>query len=133
MTRIVFLFVLCVYTYRYAILRSTSSTGSSLCTIRSTCSLLFMTSCKVSHSTFDWSVGETPRCSVPKIHVDHCSIAEIDQYSFGLLYGSGIRSLFGRRCYIVQSQNRVSRNVWSRDLQATCAAAAVHSKSLTFW
>ena len=131
MTRIVFLFVLCVYTYRYAILRSTSSTGSSLCTIRS--SLLFMTSCKVSHSTFDWSVGETPRCSVPKIHVDHCSIAEIDQYSFGLLYGSGTRSLFGRRCYIVQSQNRVSRNVWSRDLQATCAAAAVHSKSLTFW
>ena len=38
MTRIVvccLLFVLYVYTHRYAILRSTASTGSSLCTIRS--------------------------------------------------------------------------------------------------
>ena len=55
-----------------------------------------MTSCKVCHSTFKWSAGETARYSVPKI--DHCSIAktEIDFCSFGLLYGNGIGSLFGR-------------------------------------
>ena len=53
-----------------------------------------MTSCKVSHSTFDWSVGETAHCSFPKI--DHFSFAEIDHCSLGLLCGSEIGSLFGR-------------------------------------
>ena len=65
-----------------------------------------MTSCKVppiSHSMFDWSVGETARCTVAEMRhssIDHCKN--------GMLYGNGTGSLFGRGIgplllYIVQS------------------------------